>query len=141
MEDFESELKRIPLRRPSEQLDECIMELTAAASEGGPGRARRRALALVIVLLGLVVGAGLYLYQLGRSSPAESDGQLSSRTNEEVLHVLERETMSARLMASAHMLSQQPGCIELARDARRYIADEYHDTRAGEAAKRSLEED
>ena len=141
MEDFESELKRIPLRRPSEQLDERIMELRAAASAGGPARVRRRALVLVVVLLGLVIGSGLYLYQLDHSSRTESDGRLSSMTNKELLRVLEREAMSARLVASAHMLSQQPECSRLARDTYRHVAEEYRDTRAGGRARRFLEED
>ena len=141
MEDLESKLKRLPLRRPSEQLDGRFLDALANVPVSGPGRARRRALVGAVVLLGIVLGGGFYLRRVtitARSAPA---GRSVVKTDEEVLRVLERETMSARLAASARILSQQPECKRLARESYRYVAEAYSDTRAAKRARQFLEEE
>ncbi len=53
--------------------------------------------------------------------------------------MIQREEASARLAASARILSVQPGAEQAAEDAYRYLASAYSDTPAGrEAARRIL---
>jgi len=117
---------------------ESAEALAAPATE--PVRRRPRwikaaAAACIVLAVGLAV---LWLATGPESRPPglQPDPRHSAAG---VQAMIQREEASARLAASARILSLQPGAEQAAEDAYRYLASAYSDTPAGrEAARRIL---
>lgn len=97
-------------------------------------KAAAAAAACIVLAVGL---AALWLATRPESQPPHLPPD-ARQTAAGVEAMIQREEASARLAASARILSLQPGAEQAAEDAYRYLASAYSDTPAGQEAARRI---
>lgn len=106
-----------------------------------PRRRMRALAAAVAACILLAVGAPVVWRSLDRGGQAPDRPPVAALSSEQLQRLIHREDMSARIAASARILSLQPGGEEAAEEAYRYLARAYPDTAAGRQAARKIPPD
>ncbi|KPK78168.1 MAG: hypothetical protein AMJ79_00645 [Phycisphaerae bacterium SM23_30] len=137
LKSLEDELKKLPPPPIPADLESRLLEAIPAASvPTAPARRTGllyRAAALAAVLV-FALTALHYLNPDRFDSQNQAVESIPVVRNEEIMRTIEAETISARLLASAHILARQAGGESFARDTYQYLADFYPDTAAGREA-------
>jgi len=92
---------------------------------------RYRNVAALAACLILAFGAVSYWCAITFSTKPQPKKVTAAYAGQDISRIIQREVITARLQASAQILSEQPGGKRLAEDAFRYLATAYPDTVAG----------
>jgi len=92
---------------------------------------RYRNVAALAACLILAIGAAFYWCAITFSTRPKPEEATITYAGEDISRIIRREVITARLQASAQILSEQPGGKRLAQDTFHYLATAYPDTVAG----------
>lgn len=133
------------LRRSLELARGIWAESAIDPSAGLAARPRRTARrlwpAVAAACVILAVGAAVVWRSMAGGGSVPTGPAPAALSVRDVRARIRREDISARLAASAHILSLQPGGLEAAEEAYRYLARAYPDTSAGREAARRISPD
>ena len=102
----------------------------------------RRLKAVAVAAACVVLAAGAGLIWQGARPPQTPDGPRTPiYSAAEIGAMIQREEASARLAASARILSDQPGGKQAAHDSYVYLARMYPETSAGRESRGKIEDD
>ncbi|MFC1782517.1 hypothetical protein ACFL02_02905 [Planctomycetota bacterium] len=86
----------------------------------------------------IAMGALIYYHNRMPDSGVMSSQPFQIVSQTDIAEIIQKEVTSARLLASANILAQQPTGISFAQDTYRYLIESYPDTTAGQEAKKLL---
>lgn len=129
LESLEAQLRGLPSPKVPEGLE---ARLTAGIPAGPhktvADRPRRYGLAVgAAIAAGVLLVALASLVQHGTERPGDSGGPVIA-VSDDPREMIEREAASARLLAAARILAQQPGMQAEAQETYEYVARTYGDT-------------
>ena len=137
MNELEAALRNLERPAAAGDLAERLMAaIPEGAGAGDLPRIGRRWYRAAGWAAALMMGLGGVIYYV---MTAEIDESVMIDSQAALIQEIEAETMSARLLASANILAEQPAGIAFAEDTYRYLTESYPDTTAGQEAKKLLE--
>ena len=127
-------LRRLPQPKVPTDVEERLLSVFPAIEPENTSHRRlqryRNAAVLAACLI-LAVGAVSYWCAITFSTNPEPKGPTAAYGEQDISRIIQREVITARLQASAQILSEQPGGKQLAEEAFRHIATAYPDTVVG----------
>lgn len=127
-------LRRLPQPKVPPDVEERLLSVFPVIEPENTSRRRlrryRNAAALAACLI-LAVGAVSYWCAITFNTRPEPEEPTAAYAEQDISRIIQREVITARLQASAQILSEQPGGKQLAEDAFRHIATAYPDTVVG----------
>jgi hypothetical protein len=130
----ERHLRRLPQPKVPPAVEERLLSVFPAIEPENTSRRRLRRYrnaAVLAACLILAVGAVSYWCATTFSTKPQPKEPTAAYAEQDISRIIQREVITARLQASAQILSEQPGGGKLAEEAFRHIATAYPDTVVG----------
>ena len=120
-----------------QEAESQLAKVQAPTTTRSPRRRARRASLVAACALLMLSGAALW-HVLSESDQPVMHAD-AGPTLEEIRRTIDREAISAQLLAAADMLAELPGGDTMAEERYRYVADEYADTEANSHVRARLQ--
>jgi hypothetical protein len=127
-------LRRLPQPKVPPAVEDRLLSVFPAIERetiSHRGSQRYRNVAALAACLILAFGAISYWCAITFSTKPQPKKVTAAYAGQDISRIIQREVITARLQASAQILSEQPGGGQLAEDTFRYLATAYPDTVAG----------